>query len=99
MARSDLAILLCLGSETYGRYHESCHILIRQLARHKTRDHQEFLQSSAKHAYMSRWWSLPSMSIQKLVSDGCLSERGWDIAGDTDDRHDYLDEVLDFHGR
>ena len=62
---SSHAQLLSLGSETYGRWHPSCLILVRQLARNTGRNMPDYLQKSVQITYYTRWWNLLSVTLQK----------------------------------
>ena len=66
------AQLLSLGVETYGRWGNQSLALVRQLARYKSLNVPEVLRTSAEVGYYKRWWSILSVSVQKIVMEGIL---------------------------
>ena len=76
---SPQAQLLSLGVETYGRWHKHCLVLVRQLARNKARNASELLAKPMELAYYRRWWSLLSVAVQRVVTEGILRPAGADL--------------------
>ena len=74
--QADSAQLLCLASETYGRWGDHCITLVRQLARFKAKNYPEYLQASVVNKSLSRWWGMLAISLQRIVIDSIISLTG-----------------------
>ena len=94
---SSTAQLLPLGVETYGRWNSQSLELVRQLAKKKSLQYPEILQSSVKHAYLARWWAMLSVGVQRLVGESILRPRESDlIIAAPDQQGIQVEDVLDF---
>lgn len=95
---SPHAALLSLGSETYGRWSSHCLVVVRQLARYKSRNSPEHLQKSVQVASFARWWNLLSCSVQTIVADSILRLKGSDLfEGAETTQPPPVEELLDLH--
>ena len=94
---STHAQLLSFGIEVYGRWNDHCLVLIRQFARYKARNSPECLRKSVEVGYYKRRWSLLSVSVQKMVSNGILQPSGADLQEAADYiQEPFLADVSDF---
>jgi hypothetical protein len=95
---SPHARLLSTGVETYGRWSEHSLMLVRALARAKSKRVPEVLRKSAQHAFAARWWALLSVAVQKTVCSSILRPAGADLAEAESSLADSnLVDVLDFN--
>ena len=95
---SPHAQLLCLGVETYGRWGDHCLTLIRQLARYKSRNSPAYLQNSIQQACFARWWTLLSVSVQRILVDSITRIEGSDLhAGAAEIGEVPMEDLLDFY--
>ena len=76
---SPHAQLLSSGTETYGRWSNHCLVLVRQLARWRSRNVPEYLQRSTEIAYYTRWWNLLSVTVLRILADSILRPSGSDL--------------------
>ena len=76
---SPHAALLSLSVETFGRWGDQCHQLVKQLARHRAASCPPQLRASAQTAYASRRWALLSVGVQKAVAQTLIRETGADL--------------------
>ena len=95
---SPHAQLLSLGVETFGRWSPHCLTLVRQLAKAKARRHNPLLHKSLEIAFYRRWWSLLSVTTQRIVTEHIIRPSGADlVAAEETFRPPRLDEVFDYN--
>ena len=70
---SQVAELLVLGAEVFGRWSEDALSLVRELIALKVQDVQPLLRGSATAAYTTRWWNLLSTGLQRACAESLLS--------------------------
>ena len=88
--------LLCLGVETYGRWSPHCLTLVRQLAKYKSRNCLEYLQTSIQAACYARWWNMLAVQVQIIVGESILRQGGNDLyEADATSRNLTILEFLD----
>ena len=88
--------LLCLGVETYGRWSPHCLTFVRQLAKYKSRNCPEYLQTSIQAACYARWWNMLAVQVQIIVGESILRQGGNDLyEADATSRNLTILELLD----
>ena len=91
-----LAELLTLAVEVGGRWNDTCHSLLRALAKHKVRDTTPLLRRSAELAWADRWWSMLAVSLQDSFAASILAAGGPGLVLDgSADFEPELDLLLD----
>merc|ERR1712110_1351565 len=76
---SDVAELLVLGAEVYGRWNKDALDLIRELVALKADEVPGLLRGSAANAWRTRWWNLLSVGTQRACSEVLLCGGGADL--------------------
>ena len=95
---SPHAQLLCLGTETYGRWSQHALTLMRHLARYKSNNTVFYLRRSVECAFFARSWSILSLGIQKIVCGSILRASGSDLVQAAASLHPVpVEDMLDFH--
>jgi hypothetical protein len=73
---SGLGKLYCLGVEIFGRWGEDA---LSFLARERRRTLPRAVARTSQAAVLRRWWGLPSVSVQKAVSQSIVRSMGPDL--------------------
>ena len=95
---SPHAQLLSLGVETYGRWSSQCLVLIRHLARSRSRNAPEYLQKAFQHAFFARSWTLLSVCVQQIVGESVVRLSGADLLDAADSlTSPPVEDLFDFH--
>ena len=69
---SDVAALLVLGAEVYGRWSNDALQLVRELVTLKAAQAQPLLRGAAAAAWSTRWWNVLSVGLQRATSKALL---------------------------
>ncbi len=93
-----MAVLLCLGVETFGRASPQAVALLRALARWRASAATPALREGVRQAVLARWRALLSVAVQRAVAEAVLREAGTDLlAAEAALGAPPLDELLDYH--
>ena len=78
---SDIAAFVVLGCEVYGRWGNEAHDLVKDLTVKKAADAPRVLRQSARIAWLTRWWNVVSVGVQRAIGESLFCPNGPDLIG------------------
>ena len=76
---SEVAALVVLGCEVYGKRCDDAVTVLKQMAAAKTREALPVLRAAAKAGWLNRWWAMASIGVQRAVAEAQVCEGGVDL--------------------
>ena len=71
--RSETSKFLILAGEVGGRWSDTCGQVVSELAIFKASKEPSHLQKAVEFSYLSRWWSLLSVTAQSVFAESLIT--------------------------
>ena len=98
VSQAGAATLLVFGSEVYGRWSADAHDLVQEIVALKAAQAQPLLRGAAAAAWITRWWNVLSVGLQRAASEALLYCSSTDLLPRTTTGEEpHLGDVPDEH--